>query len=70
MKKQMEEKFDAELMAVDLDQIVREYQSTIKKKQKAERAVDFDDDDDDDLNAIDLDLFITGHMKDIANQKL
>ncbi len=31
MKKQMEEKFDAELIAVDLDQIVREYQSTIKK---------------------------------------
>ncbi len=26
MKKQMEEKFDAELMAVDLDQIVCEYQ--------------------------------------------
>ncbi len=70
MKKQMEEKFDAELMAVDLNQIIREYQSTINKKQKAERAVDFDDDDNDDLNAIDLDLFITGHMKDIANQKL
>ncbi len=71
MKKQMEEKFDAELMAVDLDQIVREYQSTINKKWKAVRAVDFDDDDDDDdLNAIDLDLFITGHMKDIANEKL
>ncbi len=31
MKEQMEEKFDAELMAVDLDQIVRDYQSTIKK---------------------------------------
>ena len=30
--KHMEEKFDAELMAVDLDQIVRDYQSTIKKK--------------------------------------
>ncbi len=57
MKKQMEEKFDAELMAVDLDQIVRECQSTINKKRKAERAVDFDDDDDD-LNAIDLDSFI------------
>jgi hypothetical protein len=70
MKKQMEEKFDAELMAVDLDQIVREYQSTINKKRKAERAIDFDDDDDDDLNAIDLDSFITGHMKDIANEKL
>jgi hypothetical protein len=49
MKKQMEEKFDAELMAVDLNQIVRDYQSTIKKKRKAERAIDFDDDDDDDL---------------------
>ncbi len=40
------------------------------KKRKAERAVDFDDNDDDDLNAIDLDLFIAGHMKDIANEKL
>ena len=70
MKKQMEEKFNAELMAVDLDQIVRAYQSTINKKQNAERAVDVDVDDNDDLNAIDLDLFITGHMKDIANEKL
>ncbi len=70
MKKQMEEKFDADLMAVDLDQIVREYQSTINKKQKAERAVDFNDDDDDNLNAIDLDSFIAGHMNDIANEKL
>ncbi len=70
MKKQMEEKFVTELMTVDLDQIVCEYQSTINKKHKAERAVDFDDDDDDDLNAIDLDSFITGHMKDIANEKL
>jgi hypothetical protein len=69
MKKQMEEKFDAKLMAVDLDQIVREYQSTIYKKRKAKRAVNFDDDDNDDLNAIDLDSFITGHMKDIANEK-
>ncbi len=34
MKKQMEEKFDAELMAVDLDQIVHEYQSTINKSEK------------------------------------
>jgi ABC-type glycerol-3-phosphate transport system substrate-binding protein len=59
MKKQTEEKFNAELMAVDVDQIVHEYQSTINKKQKAKRATDFDDDDDDDLNAIDLDLFIT-----------
>ncbi len=32
MKKQMEEKFDAELMAVDLDQIVCENQLTINKK--------------------------------------
>jgi hypothetical protein len=70
MKKQMEEKFDAELMAVDMDQIIREYQSTIDKKRKAIRAIDFDNNDDDDLNAIDLDLFITGHMKDIANEKL
>ena len=70
MKKQMEEKFDAELMAVDLNQIVRDYQSTIKKKRKAERAIDFDDDDDDDLKAIDLNSFITGHMNDIANEKL
>ncbi len=43
MKKQNEEKFDAELMAVDLDQIVCEYQSTITKKRKAIHAVDFDD---------------------------
>jgi hypothetical protein len=33
MKKQMEEKFDAELMAVDLDQIVPEYQSTIIRNE-------------------------------------
>jgi hypothetical protein len=66
----MEEKFDAELMAVDLDQIVCEYQSTINKKRKAERATDFDDHDDDDLNAIDLDSFITGQLKDIANKQL
>jgi hypothetical protein len=46
MKKQMEKKFDAELMAVDLDQIIREYQSTIDKKQKAIHAIDFDDGDD------------------------
>ncbi len=57
-------------MAVDLNQIVRDYQSTIRKKQKAERAIDFDDNDNDDVNAIDLDSFITGHMNDIANEKL
>jgi hypothetical protein len=57
-------------MAFDLDQIIREYQSTINKKPKAERAVDFNDNDDDNLNAIDLDSFITGHMNDIANEKL
>jgi hypothetical protein len=34
MKKQMEEKFDAELMAVDLERIVCGYQSTIKKNKK------------------------------------
>ena len=45
-------------------------ESTIKKKRKAERAIDFDDDDDDDLNAIDLNSFITGHMNDIALEKL
>jgi hypothetical protein len=56
-------------MAVDLDQIVCEYQSTIKKKPTTERAVDFDDDDNDNLNTIDLDSFITGHMEDIANEK-
>ncbi len=53
-----------------MDQIVCEYQSTIKKKQKAEHAVNFDDNDHDNLNAIDLDSFITGHMEDIANEKL
>ena len=35
MKKQMEEKFDAELMAVDLNQIVCDYQSAIKKKRNS-----------------------------------
>mgnify|MGYP006200062007 FL=1 len=70
MKKQMEEKFDAELMAVDLNQIVYDYQSTIKRKRKAEHAINFDDDEGDDLNAIDLDSFIAGHMNDIANEKL
>jgi hypothetical protein len=70
MKKQIEEKFDAELMAVDLTQIVCDYQSAIKKKRKAKHAVNFDDDEGDNLNAIDLDSFITGHMDDIANEKL
>ncbi len=70
MTKQMKEKFDAELMAVDLNQIVRDYQSTIKKKRKAKYDIDCNDNEDDDLNAIDLDLFITGHMNDIANEKL
>ena len=32
LKKRMEEKLDAELIAVDLDQIICEYQSTIDKK--------------------------------------
>ncbi len=40
------------------------------RNEKAERAADFDDNDDDDLDAIDLDSFITGHLKDIANEKL
>jgi hypothetical protein len=57
-------------MAVNLAKIVHEYQSTINKKQKATRAIDFDDNDDDNLNAIELDSFITGNMKDIANEKL
>ncbi len=59
-------------MAVDLDQIVCDYQSPINKKQKSECAIDFNDDDndDDDLNAIDLDSLITGHMRDIANETL
>ena len=70
MKKQMEEKFDAELIAVDLNQIVYDYQSAIKKKRKAEHDINFDDDEGDDLDAIDLDSFISGHMNDIANEKL
>ncbi len=70
MKKQMEEKFDAKLMAVELNQIVYDYQSAIKKKQKAEHDINFDDDEGDDMNAIDLDSFIAGHMNDIANEKL
>ena len=63
----------AELMAVDLDQVIREYQPTNDKKQKAICANNFDDDDnndDDDLNAIDLNSFITGHMQDNANEQL
>ena len=70
MKKQMEEKFDAELMAVDLNRIVCTYRSAIKKKRKAEHDSNFDDDEGDDLDAIDLDSFISGHMNDIANEKL
>ena len=70
MRKQREEKFNAELMAVDLNQIVCTYLSAIKKKQKAEHDFNFDDDEGDDLDAIDLDSFITGHMNDIANEKL
>jgi hypothetical protein len=46
------------------------YQSTIKRKQKAEHAINFDDDEGDDLYAIDLDSFIAGHMNDIANENL
>ena len=57
-------------MAVDLNQIVCDYQSAIKKKRKAQHAIHFDDDEGDDLNAIELDSFITGHMNDIANEKL
>ena len=70
MKKKMEEKFNAELMAADFNQIVYDYQSAIKRKRKAEHAINFDDDEGDDLNAIDLDSFIAGHMNDIANEKL
>jgi len=70
MKKQMEEKFDAELMAVDLNRIVCTYRSAIKKKRKAEHDSNCDEDEGDDLDAIDLDSFISGHMNDIANEKL
>ena len=70
MEKQMEEKVDEELRAVDLDKIIHEYQSAIDMKQKTIRAIDFDDLDNDDLNAIDLNSFITGHMEHIANEKM
>ncbi len=66
-EKQMDEKMNEELRAVDLDKMIHEYQSAIIMKQKVIHAIDFDDVDDDDLNAIDLDLFITGHMGDVAN---
>ena len=56
---------DEELRAVDLDQIICEYQSAIDMKQKAICAIDFDDNDDDVLKAIDLNSFITRHMKDL-----
>ncbi len=35
MTRQMEEKLDAELMAVDLNRVICEYHSAIDKKQKA-----------------------------------
>ena len=66
--KVMEEKMDEELRAVNLDQIICKYQSAIYKKQRAICAIDFDEDDD--LNAFDLNTMITGHMEDIASEKL
>ena len=47
-KKQMEEKFDAELMAVDLNRIVCTYRSALKKKRKAEHDSHCDEDQGDD----------------------
>ncbi len=60
MTKQMEEKLDAELMSVDLNHNICEYQS---------RFIDFhNDNDDNDLNDTELNSLITEHMKDIANE--
>jgi len=71
MTRQMEEKLDAELMAVDLNHVICEYQSAIDKKQKAIRLIDSHNTyDDDDLNDTELNSLITEHMKDIANEKL
>ncbi len=70
MTRQMEEKLDAELMAVDLNHIICEYHSAIDKKQKAKRLIDVHNaNDNDDLNDTDLDSLITEHKKDIAHEK-
>ena len=71
MTRQMEEKLDAELMAVDLNHVICEYHSAIDKKQKAFCLIDVDNDNDDDnLNDIELNSLITEHVKDIAYEKL
>ena len=42
----------------------------LRRNAIAEHDINFDDDEEDDMNAIDLNLFITGHMNNIANEKL
>ena len=70
MTGQMEEKLDAELMAVVLNHVICEYHSAIDKKQKAIRLIDVHNaNDDDNLNNTELNSLITEHMKDIANEK-
>ena len=66
----MEEKLDAELMAIDLNHIICKYHSAIDKKRKAIRLIDVHNaNDDDKLNDTELNSLITEHMKDIANEK-
>ena len=70
MTRQIKEKLDAELMAVDLNRVICEYHSAIDKKQKAIRQIDVHDaNDDDNLDNNELNSLITEHMKDIANEK-
>ena len=70
MTRQMEEKLDAELIAVDLNHIICKYHSAIDKKWKAIRLIDVHNaNDDDNLNNTELNSLITEHMNDIANEK-
>jgi len=70
MTRQMEEKFDAELMAVDLNHVICEYHSAIDKKLKVILLIDVPNaNDDDDSDDNELNSLITEHMQDIANEK-
>jgi len=70
MTRQMEEKLDAELMAVDLNHVIRKYHSAIDKKQKAIHLIDVHNaNDDNDSDDSELNSLITEHMKYIANEK-
>ena len=64
ISRQMEEKLDEELMAVDLNHVICKYHSAIDKKRKAIRLIDVHNaNDDDDLNDTELNSLITEHMK-------